>query len=323
MPRRAEYDVPALEALLRAQDAVVTHRQLREVGMASGTWGHRTRPGGPWQRLLPGVVLAHGGTPTSTQRARAAVLYGGAGSVLTGAEALRRSGLRAAAGAPEVELLVPHARRRKSVGFVVVERTVRLPRAREVDGVPVAPVARAVIDRCRRLDDLDLVRQIVSEAVQRSRCDEAQLARELRQAQRRGTLRPRAALAEVAAGVRSVAEARARRLLLAAQLPAASWNVDLVDEAGRFVARPDAYWPQCGVALEVDSREWHLSPARWQADQRRRRALASLGVLVLPVTPQQLRDDAASVVEQLRSALAVGAGRPAPAVRVSSGTRAS
>jgi hypothetical protein len=31
-----------------------------------------------------------------------------------------------------------------------------------------------------------------------------------------------------------------------------------------FLAVPDCWWPDAGVAAEVDSREWHLSPRDWE-----------------------------------------------------------
>ena len=36
-----------------------------------------------------------------------------------------------------------------------------------------------------------------------------------------------------------------------------------------FVAVPDAWWPDVGVAVEVESREWHLSPEDWERTMRR------------------------------------------------------
>lgn len=54
-------------------------------------------------------------------------------------------------------------------------------------GFPVTPVVRAVLDRARRLRDVDAVRALVAEAVQRRFCTPAQLALELDAGSKRGT----------------------------------------------------------------------------------------------------------------------------------------
>lgn len=56
-------------------------------------------------------------------------------------------------------------------------------------------------------------------------------------------------------------ESDARHLLRDAGIPDPLWNQNLYLPDGTFLARPDAHWPYAGVALEIDSREWHLSPA--------------------------------------------------------------
>ena len=59
-------------------------------------------------------------------------------------------------------------------------------------------------------------------------------------------------LTEVADGVRSTAEADLRTLIIQARLPTPLYNPDLY-VGGKFLARPDAWWPDAGVAVEVDS----------------------------------------------------------------------
>jgi hypothetical protein len=66
-----------------------------------------------------------------------------------------------------VHVLIPHQRRLQSVRFVVVERTTRLPSARLVRGLPLAPVSRSVLDAARRMAGVDDVRALLAEAVQR------------------------------------------------------------------------------------------------------------------------------------------------------------
>jgi hypothetical protein len=113
-----------------------------------------------------------------------------------------------------------------------------------------------------------------------------------------------------------VAEARARQLFLEAHLPAPVWNCDLYTEGGLWIARPDAWWHEVAVALEVESREWHLSPADWERTMRRHMHMTALGIIVLHVPPSRVRDDGPALVAEIRAALAVAAARPRPRITI-------
>jgi hypothetical protein len=72
---------------IQHQHNVITWRQARHSGLNKDAIYRRIRPGGRWQRLLPGVHLAVTGTPTQDQRDTAALLYAGPGGTLTGPNA--------------------------------------------------------------------------------------------------------------------------------------------------------------------------------------------------------------------------------------------
>ena len=315
MPRLARLDLSGLDALAARQHSCVTLAQLASIGMSSSTIAHRTRPlGGTWSRLLPGVVLLHRGTPTADELASAAVLYGGAESVLTGLEALRRHGLRRTPGSAQVHLLVPHAHRRVSVGYLVAERTRRMPDSHVVGGFACAPVARAVFDAARRLDRLDDVRAMTAEAVQRRMCPQQDLLDEIRLGQRRRTARIRIIGGEIVGGIRSAAEGDVRQILLEEGFPPALWNHDLLTPTGEFIGCPDAWFDDAGVALEIDSREWHLDPQGWERTQSKRARFARFGVTSIPVTPQRVRRHRREFVSDLACALESARRRPRPDV---------
>lgn len=322
VPPRSSVDDSLVRAFLAVRGGVVRRRQLMELGMTGSTIDRHTGAGGRWQRPLPGVVVAHNGPLTPNERLLAGLNYCGADALLTGAVALDRLGLRSVRRLPaDVALLVPHVQRRKSHGFVIVERTTRLPRPDlDANGLPWAPPARAVVDLCRRLHELDVVREVVAESVQQGHCSVERLAVEVRDSQSRGSGLPRRVLREVAAGVRSVVEARIREGMRRAGIPDALWNVDLLDAAdGTFLACVDAYWEEYGVALPIDSMEWHLQPKRYKLTQARQRDLTERGVLVLPVAPSVAVDDFPRFLRQLRNTLAEGATRPRPRVRLRRG----
>lgn len=302
----------ALSRALRENEGVITRAQAADCGLSLGEIRHRIRPGGPWQRLLAGVYLTVTGTPTQRQTEIAALRRAGPGSVLTSIAALGHHGVRTPRST-YVTVLVPAAQRRRSEGFVRIWATTRMPEFVFNDGaVRFAEAARAVTDAARELGSFRDVRAVAADAVQRRRCRIDQLADELRHAPVRQSAWLRRTLAEVADGVRSAAEGDLRDLIRAHGLPAPLFNARLY-VGPEFVAVPDAWWPERGVVVEVDSREWHLSPEDWQRTLRRSTRMNALGINVMHFTPQRIRTEAAEVAEEIRSALEDG--RPRPAVR--------
>ncbi len=158
------------------------------------------------------------------------------------------------------------------------------------------------------------VRALVADSVQRRKCTVAELAAELRAGPKRGSNSLRAALEEIADGVRSAAEGDLRQLIRQGNLPAPAYNPRLY--AGSvFLARPDAWWADAGVAAEVDSREWHISPGQWAETMARHSRMSAQGIIVVHFTPRQIRSEGARIVAELRSAIDAGRNRPPLAVR--------
>jgi hypothetical protein len=312
VPRLRLNDPAAVDDLLRLREGVVTHADLLAAGMALSTICTRIRRTGAWQRLYPGVVLAHNGRPSVRERLLGALAYAGEGAVLTGGCALRLYGLRSASGPMLVHVLVPHERHRQGRPGLVVERTRSAPEPRTRGGLPVAPPARAVVDACRNLESLDDVRELVAEAVQSGTCTIGELADALEQAARQRSALPREVLREVGAGVRSAAEARIRTVFDRHGLPQPLWNWSLYTADGEFVGTPDGLWEKIGGAMQIDSMAWHLSPAFYKATQRRQRALTAHGVPVLVVAPGDVYADERGFVAQVREFLRRYAGSHLP-----------
>ena len=304
----------ALVQLWRSQCDLITRSQALAGGMTEAELRSRLRPGGRWGVVLPGIYLVHNGATTVGQREAAAVLYAGEPSVITGPAALARMGVRVPV--PEIiDVLVPHQRRRQSKGFLRIHRTVRMPEQPwRTDGLLWAPPARAVADAVRGSMARRDVRALVAGVVQQGQCRVQQIADELRAGPNQGSGALRAALEEVADGVASVAEGDLRNLIRDNGLPEPMYNPQLYVGAA-FLAKPDVWWPDAGVAAEVDSREWHLSPAAWERTQARHDRMSAHGILVLHYAPRRIRTDGASVLAELRSAIEKGRQRPALAIR--------
>jgi very-short-patch-repair endonuclease len=282
---------------------MIRRAQALACGVTHDGIRHRVKPGGRWQRVLPGVYAAVTGEVTADQRDMAALLYGGPGSVLTGQAALR--GLRITTARPDtIDVLIPADRRRQSTGFAVVYRTTRVPELFVVEGqLRYAMAPRAVADAARFAADLTEARAIVAGAVQKRRCPIGLLAEELAAGPRPGSALLRIALGEVADGVRSVAEADFRELIVSAGLPRPQFNARLQRTDGSLLAVVDAWWPEARLVAEVDSKEWHLSPADWEHTMRRHNELARRGIQVLHFSPRQIRKEPRAVVAAIAGAL--------------------
>jgi len=326
MPRTAAFDRQALAGLAAKQHSVVSRSQALDCGMTARVVDYRIRGGGPWQTLLPGVYLTHSGRPTEEQREMAALLYAGPRSVLTGTAALRRHGVSAGRGRGDardqpspVDVLVPHGSRRADIAFARLHRTSRLPAPFCVAGeIRFALPPRAVADAVRSLTDLADVRAVVADAVQRGRCSIQHLAGELDAGPVPGSGLFRRALAEVAEGIRSTIEGDLRDLIRWARLPTPLYNPRLLVD-GEFLAMPDCWWPESGVAGEADSRAWHFSPDDWEQTLARHARMSAHGIIVLHLTSQRIRSKRREVADDIRRALA--AGRQLPQITTISADR--
>ena len=302
---RVRLDDRNVDWLLAYQRGVVSSAQALAIGFTAAGLRHRYRPGGPWQRLLPRVYLTSTGEPTTEQLQTAALLYAGPASVITGPAALRWYGLRAPK-TRRIDVLVPAGRQSGSRAFVAVHRTWRLPDAQTRDlAIGYVAPARAVADTVLGLSPRPQVRAVVASAVQQGRCTVAELAAELTSGPVRGSALFRSVIAEVCDGIRSPAEGDLRDLISRSELPQPLFNASLL-LGGRLLAKPDAWWPEYGVAVEVDSREWHLAPDDWEATMRRHRRLTAAGIRVLHVSPRQLRTEPDRIVRDIAAALRAG-----------------
>jgi hypothetical protein len=305
-------DAPAALAWFIAyQYGVLSRPQVISAGFTDQWLRYRIRPGGPWQRVLPGIYLTTTGQPTRDQLQVAAALFAGPNSAITSWAALRYYRVRV----PDtrfVDVLVPADRKRKSCKHVTIHRTRRMPLSVTCDGpVRFAPVARAVSDAVRGLAVRSDVRAVVAGAVQKSLCTVQDLAVELGAGPVHGSALFRSVLAEVRDGIRSPAEADFRDLIRRSGLPQPLFNPRLMLN-GKLLAVPDAWWPEAAVAVEIDSREWHLGPDEWERTMRRHDRLTAVGIRAMHISPRQVRTEPARILQDIADALR--GGHPVPGV---------
>ncbi|MGW8398028.1 hypothetical protein ACWGLP_15260 [Streptomyces lydicus] len=302
---------------------VLTSRQLRQHGVPAAELTERCRPGGCWQQVLPGVYLLHPGPPTSEERLQAALLYAThrgptvpqQGAPSADAPAVMITGLAALAlyGFSEtppllvldrIEVLVARTRRLRSTGFAQIVRAADLPVPQEVTGVPTAPVPRAVADAVAGLSDAAAVRRLLTEAVRGGHCEAAAVVRELGRA--RLLTRPHVvdAVETLLAEGRALDEQRLYAVVREHGLPEPLWNVDLRLPGGPHLGGVDAFWPEHGVALEIDTRapRPEEDPLHSAFDHKREH-LERLGITVVRCLPRTLREAPEQQAAVIRTAL--------------------
>ncbi|WP_053912477.1 hypothetical protein VM636_20355 [Streptomyces sp. SCSIO 75703] len=318
---------------------VLSAAQLRARGVTAAEADERCRPGGPWQRLLPGVVLLRPGPPTGEEKVRAVLLYAARArapraatacgaparpglaepsapspeAVITGLAALALHGVRSVPPLPSlaaVDVLVPRLRRLRSTGWARIVRTAALPAAVRVDGVPVAPVARALADAVAQETDGDLIRRLLAAAVRDGHCEPAAAVRELNRARLLDRPQVVAAVDSLVAEGRARAEDRLYRMVRVQGLPDPLWNVDLRLPGGPHLGGLDAYWPEQAVALELDTRV-HRRAGDGGAPEpgALREHLERLGITVVRITPRALREAPEQQAAVVRTALMAAADR--------------
>jgi hypothetical protein len=311
MPVTPVYDRERLNRVLVEQFGVVSRAQALECGVSRGRLDHLVRPGGRWQRILPGVYVVNTGAVSVDQRAMAALLYAGPKSLLTGAAAVRRHRLQCA-GLNQVDVLVPEDVRVRSAGYVRIVRTGRMPaKCYRTQRIRFVLLPRAVADATRPMTSLDDVRAVVAEAIQKGRCDLASLVAELNDGPVAGSRFYRVALRECIAGSRSAAEGALMTLIGRSDLPEPMYNAELSTFDGAFLGIADVWWQRAAVVAEVDSRRYHLSPADYERTVMRHNRMAAHGINVLHFLPDTVKNDPTAVIRNLRGAIRSGAARPA------------
>lgn len=297
---------PWREVLTR-QEGVITRAQALTGGLSRHSWEWLV--GRDWQRLLPGVAVAHTGAPTDRERAWAAVLYGGTQAALSGDVALILQGVKLKAPCA-IDLAVPRARRVVPQEFnngpeLVVHRVKGVDRwTWAVHGLPLVRAHAAVLHAASWADSDRAAEWRIAAAVQQRKTAVVLLRKALSQMPVL-TRRPliREVLDDVELGAHAGSELQYLRFCRTHELP-------LPDELQRRVRAGavhylDARYRRQQVTVELDGAH-HIQVGQWEADALRtlRIAVALPGERVLRLTTGLLRHDAAEVAALLRVILA-------------------
>lgn len=276
---------------------LVTRRHLLDAGLPEHRIDYRVKVG----RLTPlfrGVYRV-GPVRSPREREAAALLACGSSSVLSHGTAAALLGLRNAGARAPIHVTLWEGQRAPGRGIRVHRSSTLGERdVTVVDDLRVTRPARTVFDLATTASHRGLERAFEA-ALRVDRNVGDGLRRLLRgQPGRRGTRRLRALLTEgTPPFTRSEAERRFLRLVERAGLPAPVTNVHV---EGFEV---DGYWPAARLVAEIDGYPFHAGRGAFEGDRRRDAVLAAAGVLVVRITPRQLRDEPMAVAVRLARAL--------------------
>jgi very-short-patch-repair endonuclease len=283
----------SLDHLVARQAGIVTLRQAVSCGLSAATVQRRAREGS-WERLYPAVYLVGGHRLTDEARVRAAALWAGDASAVSGPAAAYWHGLLD--GAPdEIEVTVPRRCAPGARPGVRVRR--RDLQSADLTGVrdlwltapplTVLETAVALPDGSTFLDRA-LQRRVRFPTVYRAFC---------RNMGRRGSSAAARLLVAAADRADSAAERLLVRIVRDAGLsgwvlghPFGPWRIDLA-------------FPRQKVAIEVDGWAWHVDAERFRSDRRKQNALVRAGWDPLRFTWHDLEGRPAAVLEEICATL--------------------
>ena len=267
--------------LLEAGSGLVTREQLLAAGV-DRRWVWRAIKRGDLICVHPKVLALSGSTLDVWDRYRAALLQTGPDAALTHVSALHAWGLQEES--PITHVSVPRA---GVVGYPTVR--VHCRGAQEIHtaaGFPVQKPADALALAAADLD-LDHLRFSALEGDRRGLLT----PRDLEDASRWDRVRtPMLLLAEeAAAGAESGGEAKFWRLIKESPLPTPVLQQEVMTAHG--LKRLDGYWPDLGLGVEIDGREFHNTAGAFVSDRVKLNAVLGLGLVMMRFAVSQVMNE--------------------------------
>jgi Protein of unknown function (DUF559) len=250
-----------------------------------------------YRAVYRNVYVPKQSTLTALIRARAAWLWSGGDTTLTGLSAAAVLGTKWLDAAEPAELR--RANRHAPPGIVVRSYDLDAPETRVCNGIRITSAERTVFDIGRSMP----VRRSVPILDALARATNVKVADVMSLAAARpgsrGIRRLRSALKLVDGGAESPQESRVRLLLVAAGLPPPETQIEFTDEFGMARIRVDMGWREWRVAVEYDGVQHWSDRYQRSWDIERIALLDELGWAVVRVSAEMLsRPDV--VVERVR-----------------------
>jgi hypothetical protein len=281
------------------QHGLISSEQALQLGFSRSAIQHR-RASGRWITFAPGVYLMHGAPVTWHTRLLATCLsVSGVASHRSAAVLHDIAGIRK--GAPEVT--VPRRCGVSRTDALVHESTdLYLSSVVHIDGIPTTGAERLFVDLAAVLpyhwyesavDDIigrglaswDAALDVMFSHSEHGRTGMGALRVLL--TERYGDQVPTSMLER----------AFVRQYKLRGRTPPIAQH-EIFDERG-FVARVDFAFPDVRLAIELDSRRWHLNAVAFEEDRRKRNRLKAAGWVVLEYTWEMVINQSEMVLAQI------------------------
>jgi len=288
-------------ALARAQNGVVLHAQLAELGLSAKAIEHRAARGRLHRIRIDGhavVGVYSVGTPDVGRRGRwmAAVLACGRGAVLSHTSAGALIGL--SVREREIHVSVPAGRQHRRPYLQVHEVKLSPGDTRTFDSIPVTSPVRTLLDLACVLDEQRLEAAVNdADKLGLVAVDRMREEIELRPGQR-GVRALRKLLERHEFAITdSELERRFLGLVRRAQLPMPETGVQI----NGF--KVDFFWRELGLVVETDGLRYHRTAAQQARDRERDQAHAVAGLTTLRFTYVQVVREAKATIGKLRAVI--------------------
>ncbi|WP_086825185.1 hypothetical protein [Allokutzneria sp. NRRL B-24872] len=241
---------------------------------------------GRLRRVQRGVYLPRTVEATPLTVARAAILSSAVPyAVASHDTAARVHGIALPEAARREHVTVPgDARKRDRADLVFHTRALELGEVELRQGIPVTTVPRTLADLAARLARLPAV-WALDDAFRRGLCTPQQVQRAVANWRGgSGCVQARTALAGADGRAETILATAARLALADAGLPLPRTQFEVLDGAGRFLARLDGAFPEERVGLAFDRRSVHTAQEVLYRDRARQNDLMELGWVLLRFT---------------------------------------
>jgi hypothetical protein len=306
-----------LQPLIEKQRGIVNRRQCLAAGMKTSEI--RWAVGRTAQMVLPGVLALFTGELDDGQKLIAAQLWAGDEAMLASFTAVRWHSVGDVPDDGLIRVLVGPRQAARQTGFVIARRTYRPdPNPWFRDPITVCSRARALVDAARELRTTDRARALLIQAVQRGHVRERDLWSELDAGPVNGSAGVREAMRQVGTGAWSPPEFDVLSAMSKSRILPRVWaNPKLVTADGMALPSPDGWIDEVALAIQVQSRQYHLRDADWEGTVATGTVFAEYLVPVLAVTPAQIAADVQSFVRRVEQTyLRLQRSGTRPAVRM-------
>lgn len=304
------------------QRGLATAAQLRAHGWTYSALSHLVATSG--QRILPRVYLPHHGRIPDDDLIVAGWLWAGTDTLLTGAAALVRHGVKIPRPGPITRFLTRRdGRNREGNLGMELRRTRRLPTGPIRNDVRVVSVERALVDagRYKEASARDLKGWAMA-ALQNNLTTPDRLDAEITASGWQGLAALSAGCKAFRRGSWSPPEATLFDLIEADErFPQMLANPRLVDDDDNLIGCPDGYFPDEGVVLQVHSKQFHRDPDHdgkdpWPETVEADNDYQRYGLVVVGVTPTSIDFRPVTVLDTLYDTLLANRGRAITGVHV-------